>query len=238
MDASARQRLIEDHLDLARKAAAVLHPRVREHLDFEELVALGVTGLAEAASRFDPTRGASFATFAYYRVQGEMIDGLRRMTNLPRRVWAKLLALRAAGDILENQAERDAAAAANGAPERTAQEALGKVRDAIASIQTVYMTSLEAMNATGHAFVDQTERVDETINRSQVAAQVRAALDSLPDKERALMTKHYFEGKNLLEAGAELGISKSWASRMHAQAVERIRLALSEINPDVETETG
>ena len=37
------------------------------------------------------------------------------------------------------------------------------------------------------------------------------------------MTKHYCEGKNLLEAGAELGISKSWASRLHAQAVERLR---------------
>jgi RNA polymerase sigma factor for flagellar operon FliA len=38
------------------------------------------------------------------------------------------------------------------------------------------------------------------------------------------MTKHYWEGKNLLEAGAELGMSKSWASRLHAQAVERLRI--------------
>ena len=37
------------------------------------------------------------------------------------------------------------------------------------------------------------------------------------------MTKHYWEGKNLLEAGAELGISKSWASRLHAQVVEKLR---------------
>ncbi|MBP6631458.1 MAG: RNA polymerase subunit sigma-70, partial [Kofleriaceae bacterium] len=44
-----------------------------------------------------------------------------------------------------------------------------------------------------------------------------------PERERQLLEKHYFEGKNLLEAGAELGISKSWASRMHAQAVDRLR---------------
>ena len=37
------------------------------------------------------------------------------------------------------------------------------------------------------------------------------------------MMKHYWEGKNLLEAGEELGISKSWASRLHAQAVEALR---------------
>ena len=32
--------------------------------------------------------GASFNTFAWYRVQGAIIDGLRKQTNLPRRVWA------------------------------------------------------------------------------------------------------------------------------------------------------
>ena len=37
------------------------------------------------------------------------------------------------------------------------------------------------------------------------------------------MTKHYFEGKSLQEAGAELGVSKSWASRLHAQAVDQLR---------------
>jgi len=49
----------------------------------EELVALGNTGLAEAAQRFDDTRGATFATYAWYRVQGAIVDGLRKMTQLP-----------------------------------------------------------------------------------------------------------------------------------------------------------
>ncbi|NJM91239.1 MAG: RNA polymerase subunit sigma-70, partial [Myxococcales bacterium] len=61
----------------------------------------------------------------------------------------------------------------------------------------------------------------------KLASQLRAALDTLPDRERALLNKHYFEGKNLLDAGRDLGISKSWASRMHAQAVDRLRAALA-----------
>jgi DNA-directed RNA polymerase specialized sigma subunit len=32
-----------------------------------------------------------------------------------------------------------------------------------------------------------------------------------------------------MEAGAELGISKSWASRVHAQAVDRLRAALAPV---------
>jgi RNA polymerase sigma factor for flagellar operon FliA len=59
-------------------------------------------------------------------------------------------------------------------------------------------------------------------------ARLRDAIASLPDRERALVTKHYFEGKNLLVAGAELGISKSWASRLHAQAVDRLRAAIED----------
>ena len=49
-----------------------------------------------------------------------------------------------------------------------------------------------------------------------------------PARERQLMTMHYWEGKNLLEAGVALGISKSWACRLHAQAVERLRDALAD----------
>ena len=87
---------MERNLELARKAAAVFYPRVRDHVAFEELVALANAGLAEAASRFDAARGVRFSTFAWYRVNGAIIDGLRRTTHLPRRTWAKLVALRAA----------------------------------------------------------------------------------------------------------------------------------------------
>jgi len=69
--------------------------------------------------------------------------------------------------------------------------------------------------------------LDERVRSRPLWRAIRQAyarrIAALPDRERALMTKHYWEGKNLLEAGAELGISKSWASRLHAQAVERLR---------------
>ena len=59
----------------------MIYPRVREHVEFDELVALGNAGLAEAAQRYEPDRGATFATFAWYRVQGAIVDGLRKMTE-------------------------------------------------------------------------------------------------------------------------------------------------------------
>lgn len=223
MTPAERARLVEQHLHIARRAAALIYPRVRHHIEHEDLVALGNTGLAEAASRFDPNAGTAFATFAWYRVQGAIVDGLRKSSSMPRRTWAKLVALRAASEYLEQRSEREAGAIKAGVPPRERGHALADLRNALSAIQTMYMTSLEAIREEGFDTETLDANADETIQSMQLAAKLTAALDKLPEKERALVTKHYREGKNLLQAGTELGISKSWASRLHAQAVERLR---------------
>ncbi len=219
---------MEGHLELSRRAAAMIFPRVRQHIDYEELVALGNAGLAEAASRYDPARGAAFSTFAWYRVQGSIIDGLRRNTQLPRRVWAKLVALRAASNYLEHQSERDAGAAAQGVKPVEQAEALAALKTAMSAIRTMYVTSLEGLREKGFEPRSDAPKITDQIDIGRIAARLREAIERLPEKERALVTMHYWEGKNLLEAGAALGISKSWASRLHAQAVERLRVIVDD----------
>ncbi|HET7500568.1 MAG TPA: sigma-70 family RNA polymerase sigma factor [Kofleriaceae bacterium] len=222
MDGESAQ-LVERHLDLARRAAAIIHPRVREHVSFEELVALANAGLAEAAHRYDPDRGVPFATFAWYRVNGAIVDGLRKATHLPRRTWSKLVALRAASEYLENRAERDRGAAQRGTAPPSGADALAAIKQAMSAIRTMYMTSLETMRDRGFDIESDAPELAHQLDTSRLADRLRRALASLSEKERALVTKHYWEGKNLLEAGAELGMSKSWASRLHAQAVEKLR---------------
>ena len=228
VDATERSRLVEQNLALAQKAAKLIWPRVRAHVEFEELVALANAGLAEAASRFDPTRGAAFTTYAWYRVQGAVIDGLRNLTTLPRREWAKLVALRAASEYLEHRGERDAGAAQQGVAPATGADALTAVKTAMSAIRTMYVTSLEAMREGGFDPASSEASPADKLETSRLRKTLAKAFATLPPKERALMKKHYWEGKNLLEAGAELGISKSWASRMHAQAVDRLRTILDE----------
>lgn len=237
MDATERARLVERHLDLAQRAAKMIYPRVKAHVEFDELVALAHVGLAEAAQRYEPDRGASFNTFAWYRVQGAVIDGLRKATSLPRREWAQLVALRAASEYLEHRAERDAGAAQRGVEPPRGADALAAAKQAMSAIQTMYMTSLEAMRENGFDPQDeQAPTASDAIERAQVSKRLAAAFATLPKKERALMRKHYWEGKNLLEAGEELGMSKSWASRLHAQAVERLRGFLDEDRPPPDEE--
>ena len=228
MDGRERAQLAERHLELARRAAAMIYPRVREHVAFDELVALANAGLAEAAHRFDPARGVAFPTFAWYRVNGAIVDGLRKATHLPRRTWAKLVALRAANDYLETQAERQRGAGQHGTSPAGGADALAQVQQAMSAIRTMYVTSLEAMREHGFDAAADQPAAPERLDRSRLSVRLKAAIDRLPERERQLVTKHYWEGKNLLEAGSELGMSKSWASRLHAQAVERLRVIVDD----------
>jgi RNA polymerase sigma factor FliA len=212
------------HLDLAHKAAALYYPRVRAHVELEDLVAMASVGLAEAARRFDPAIGASFKTFAWYRVQGAIIDGLRKASNLPRNVWAQISALRATAEYLEAQAMRGEAARARG-PGPSTLDKLREVRAALGAIRTMYLVALDDA---GDQLVADSPTPDHQLNRARLHQRVADAVAKLPEKERALVLKHYVEGKSLLDAGAELGMSKSWASRLHARAVDQLRELLAD----------
>lgn len=227
LTAPERSKLIEDHLELARRAAATVWPRVRQHIEFDELHALARAGLAEAAARFDPTRGVQFQTFAWYRVHGAVVDGLRRATSLPRRTWQQLVALRAAGEYLEHRSERDAGATLRGAPPVQGATALASVRSALSAIRTMYLTSLEAITNLDADADGELGHVTERIDTLRASRALRLAIERLPPRERDLVRMHYFDGKNLLEAGQVLGVSKSWASRLHAQAIDRLRRAVA-----------
>lgn len=207
----------------------MLHPRVRDHVELDELIAMGNLGLAEAASRYDPAAGASFTTFAWYRVQGAMIDGLRRMSNLPRRVWAQIATLRAAAEYLEAQAQRADVARAQAAAASTADK-LREVRGALGAIRTLFVVGIDQVP--DHVLGNDDAQVDVALGRARQAARLRAALDRLPERERALVLAHYRDDQTLQDAGAALGMSKSWASRLHARAIDRLRELLEERGGD------
>lgn len=225
MDAAARAELATRHLDLPRRVALMLHPRVRDHVELDELIALGNLGLAEAVQRYDPASGASFKTFAWYRVQGAILDAIRKMSTLPRRVWAQMNALAASAAYLEAAAAR-ATAARDRAGAATVTDELRAVRAALGAIKTMYVVSLDAVPAEALAAPD--DGPQAALVRARQGARLQAAIAGLPERERRFVVACYVEGQTISEAGAAMGLSKSWSSRLHARAIELLRDALED----------
>ena len=67
---------------------------------------------------------------------------------------------------------------------------------------------------------------EDLLGDAEMLARVRAAVARLPEQERHMVERHYFEGERLDKAAAALGLSKSWGSRLHARAIELITKSL------------
>lgn len=205
------------HQELVEKVVRRLARELDLSCDPDDLRAWGQQGLLEAQQRFDASRGVRFSTFAYYRVRGAVIDGVRKQGWLRRRAYAKLKAYEAADRVSEPVGELEAQS-----PSATAAERAAQIGDILGKISAAYMLS-----ALGQSEHDRPETPEELVETAKVRQLVQRDLAELPERERVLLQAVYFDGVTIEEAGARLGLSKSWASRMHAKALERMRKSLS-----------
>jgi RNA polymerase sigma factor for flagellar operon FliA len=222
--ATEKNKLVEQHLSLVQAIARKVKKTLGSSIELDDLVAYGSKGLVEAAERFDARPGVAFTTFAYYRIRGAMFDGLRTMGWYSRADYARYRAEERANEYLQSQADRpEPPAGASKAAD--AQETLAEVAKVLSGVATVHITSLEA----AATVADETFAApDAGIDAGRLSARVRTAIKDLPEKERRLMEMYYFEEKTLEEAGGALGLSKSWACRLHARAVDLLRAAMAD----------
>jgi RNA polymerase sigma factor FliA len=229
--AAPRDQLVKQHLHLVHAIADKLKRRLGKTMEPGDLVGYGTQGLIEAAEKFDPRQGTAFGGFAYYRIRGAIFDGMRTMGWYSRADYAHFRAEERANQYL---AEASARAAADKAAKlaRSAQdksenksEILEDIAEILSCVATVHITSMEAAR---DAPDDRFQAPDEAVLEAEGRERVRAALAKLPDKERQLMELYYFADMNLQDAGKKLGLSKSWASRLHSRAVNHLREALEE----------
>ena len=76
--------LVELYLPLVAKVARNVKISDFAQLEYEDLISIGVIGLHKALRAFTPAREISFATFAYKRIRGAILDELRKLDNLTR----------------------------------------------------------------------------------------------------------------------------------------------------------
>jgi RNA polymerase sigma factor for flagellar operon FliA len=201
--------------------AIALQTRAQLGLDsaIEDLVAFGFQGLLEARQRFDSSKGVAFKSFAYYRVRGAILDGVRAMARLPRRAYARLRAAEAL----------DTASEISGPQQGTTQRqpsiegnlrAIDSILGRVAAAYTVAVTVEDAEQGAGSP--------EEALLHEERLIRMRAAVQKLPERERHMIEGHYFNGKRFDALSAELGISKSWGSRVYAHALDILRQELLE----------
>ncbi len=210
---------VNEGLPLVDMLARQLRRQLGGSVDVDDLASAGREGLLSAARSFDPTHGVPLRRWANLRIRGAMFDAVRAQAALPRRIHERLRTLEAGERVAETAAEETAST-----PALSPEAADEKLSSYLAGIATAMAVGLlvESGGATVEDAKDRSDSPEEQLAEKQLLAKIRGAIDRRPDAERQLLVRHYFDGITFEEAAKELGLSKSWASRLHARAVEGV----------------
>lgn len=210
--------LVTRYAALVQRIARQLLSRLPASVHLDDLVQAGLIGLTEAVRLYDPSRGASFQTYASIRVRGAMLDELRRSDWSPRSASRRVRALARAAREIENREGRAA----------TARE----MADALAlSLAEYHRWVLEASN---HNFFsldslesfevasepDGTYRSVEDDRRRRFLVK---AIKTLSEREQVVLSLYYDREMTLKEIGAVLGVSESRVCQIHGDAALRLK---------------
>lgn len=231
-DNTFRDNLIVTHLSHARRIVRKITSHLPQHIDREDLMSAAVIGLIMAAEKFDPARGFQFLTFAEQRIRGTILDELRAQDWLSRSLREKFKRLEKTFSSLVNKLGRDPSS------EEVAQEMDIPLDEYFSLLDEVHCLSVvsiddswEDAEGTPFGLLDvladnSVEGPHDQIVRQQTADQLMNAVNQLPEKEREIINRYYYDDRNMKEIGEIMELKESRICQLHGQAIMRLRVKL------------
>jgi RNA polymerase sigma factor for flagellar operon FliA len=225
IDFRDKRAVCEQFTPYVRSIAGKVKKTVAKEIEFDDLVEYGMIGLLEAADRYDPAHGANFMTFAYYRIRGAIYDGLRGMGWMSRSEYAKARFEERANEYLAEVAQAESTG--RDTPSNPFELAVRDLASAVQGLAAVYLTSLDGTE--GLQIEDEQAGLpDANLGLQQARELVRETIKKLNAQERTLLELYYYKEMSLQEVGEQLGLSKSWTSRLHARVIEKLHRLLQD----------
>jgi len=226
-DQKSRENLILQSLPLVKAIVERLAARLPSHLDQDDLSSAGLIGLMDAIDRYDPSREASFKTYASFRIKGAILDELRSMDWKPRSVRDKEKRLEEAYIQLEKSLKRrptDSEIA------EFLDMDIEEFYDILQETQGQPLLQLDELmedGSTQNFLVEDGSPsfIDQLIFK-EIKEELAEAINSLPEKEQLSITLYYYEGLTMKEIGQVLEVSESRISQIHSSALLHLRARL------------
>jgi RNA polymerase sigma factor for flagellar operon FliA len=232
-DQRLRDRLV---LTFAPMVKYIVYKKVREipeHLDVEDFISCGLEALIRSIDRYDPSKGATLEQFAWTRIQGAVLDELRRHDWAPRSLRRRERTIsRAHKQFMASNGRRPS-------KQELADAAGMSVRELITALDEIAVSDVGSLNAHVATDDDSTiERIDtlpsvdvaldpqHAATISQAKDRFREAFRSLPARERHVAILLYVQHLTLREVGEILGVSESRVCQIHAQLRRDLRQTL------------
>ncbi|MCL1817061.1 MAG: FliA/WhiG family RNA polymerase sigma factor [Clostridiales bacterium] len=227
-DLQAKDQLLLHYVYLVKQIVRRMMPRYNNYNEYDDLVNCGIIGLIDATEKFDLRHGVKFETYAVSRIRGEILDYMREQDWAPSSLRKKINAITSVYESFES---------AHGEPPSD---------EDVASLMGINVGDVRKVMSKNHAFnllyFDDSNEGSYTVNdisansegtepenvllkeeQKNILAEV---VDSLPEKEKLIITLYYYEELMFKEIAELLHVSESRISQIHSKVLMKMRMRL------------
>jgi RNA polymerase sigma factor for flagellar operon FliA len=223
-----RSALIKQYQPLVRRLAHYMMAKLPASVEVDDLIQVGLIGLADALSRYEAAQGVQFETFATQRIRGAMLDELRGNDWMSRGSRKSQKDIETSMRRLEHRLGRTPVeseiAQEMGLSLAEYQSLLSKVR----GTQLVYLEDMARTNEDDDSFLDRHVADSDSdpmnmLRDQRLRQSLVTAIKSLPEREQHIMSMYYEQDMNLKEIAAVLDVTESRVCQLHSQSIARLR---------------
>lgn len=241
LTAEERADLINEFAPLIKYIASRIAMRLPPHIDINDLINAGVIGLIDAIAKFDASKQIKFKTYAEFRIRGAILDELRSMDWVPRSVRQKARKVEDAYAKLEGSLGRPAK------DEEVAKELdmdMGNFHKLLSDTASISLLSLDDLgeddtepskrNLLEYIMQDEKDWPSHKMGINEIREMVSDTIQSLPEKERMVISLYYYDELTMKEIGHVLKFTESRVSQIHTKSILRLRSKMQKIIKEIQ----
>lgn len=236
IDEDKKEEIIKEFLPYIKYTAYRLSWKLPPHITIDDLISVGLMGLMDALARFEPGK-VKLKTYAELRIKGSMIDELRATAWIPRSMKKKIDVINNARMKLEKKFGR--------MPDDTeVAESLKMPLDDYFKIlkYAVSTNPIRLEDFRNNKYSDTDLNITECIadpkaktplailEENDTKDQLAELIDTLPGKEKLVLSLYYWEELTMQEIGKVLSITESRVCQIHSQALVKLKTKLKQLH--------
>jgi RNA polymerase sigma factor for flagellar operon FliA len=213
--------LVKDNITLVKKIAWHLHGRVSAIIEIEDLIQIGMLGLISAAQNYTPQKDASFSSYANIRIKGEILDYLRKNSNLCRATIKMKKMSEKASLMLRHKLGREPD---NNEIAKELNMTTEKYYEWTNAFEANVIRSLDdSYDEYSQWFVTKEMNPEENINHTELRNGLKKVLGKLEGNEALIIQLYFVEELNVYEIAEVMNVSTGRVSQIKTSAIKRLR---------------
>jgi RNA polymerase sigma factor for flagellar operon FliA len=229
-DPEIKNQILVNYIDLVKKIVRRIMPKYKDYNESDDLISCGIIGLIDAVNKYDIRYGVKFETYASARVRGEILDYMRKQDWAPSSLRIKINRINQATEKLEYTLGRQPT-------EREIADSLDmsvtevqKVLEKTHIFNLMYFEDIATDSIPSKNLLDSEDNNPATLMQNKETSRILAEMiDSLPERERLVISLYYYEEMTLKEIAGILKVTESRVSQIHSKVLAKMGYKLKKL---------